>query len=89
MLTLSPGVSLVFVRAMHAGELFDYIVVRTRLSEKEARKFLRQILSGLRYCHERGIVHRDLKVLCRQWGWTSSLRAGWVRSPYGGYFPAA
>jgi serine/threonine protein kinase len=45
-----------------AGELFDYIVVRTKLSEKEARKFLRQILLGLRYCHARGIVHRDLKV---------------------------
>lgn len=44
------------------GELFDYIVVRTKLSEKEGRKFLRQILLGLRYCHARGIVHRDLKV---------------------------
>lgn len=53
-----PTSALVFC----AGELFDYIVVRTKLSEKEARKFLRQILLGLRYCHARGIVHRDLKV---------------------------
>eukprot|EP01133_Synstelium_polycarpum_P007854 gene7854-9218_t len=44
------------------GELFDYIVARGRLAEKEARKFFRQILSGLIYCHANNVCHRDLKL---------------------------
>ncbi|GAM21564.1 hypothetical protein SAMD00019534_047390 [Acytostelium subglobosum LB1] len=44
------------------GELFDYIVARGRLSEREARKFFRQILAGLIYCHSQNICHRDLKL---------------------------
>ncbi|EFA80647.1 putative protein serine/threonine kinase [Heterostelium album PN500] len=44
------------------GELFDYIVARGRLSEREARKFLRQILAGLIYCHSNNVCHRDLKL---------------------------
>jgi 5'-AMP-activated protein kinase catalytic alpha subunit len=43
------------------GELFDYIVTRKRLKEKEACKFLQQILSGIEYIHKLRIVHRDLK----------------------------
>eukprot|EP01135_Chromosphaera_perkinsii_P006969 Nk52_evm7s639 gene=Nk52_evmTU7s639 len=44
------------------GELFDYIVARHHLSEKEARKFMRQIISALDFIHRKGIVHRDLKL---------------------------
>lgn len=43
------------------GELFDYIVNKTRLKEKEASKFLQQILCAVEYLHSIGIVHRDLK----------------------------
>jgi serine/threonine protein kinase len=43
------------------GELFDYIVAHGRLSEKDARKFIRQIVSALEYCHSLLIIHRDLK----------------------------
>lgn len=46
----------------YAGnELFDYIVQRDKMSEKEARRFFQQIISAVEYCHRHKIVHRDLK----------------------------
>lgn len=43
------------------GELFDHIVEKNRLSEKEARAAFRQIVSAVAYLHSLGFVHRDLK----------------------------
>lgn len=44
------------------GELFDYLVKKGRLTPKEARRFFRQIVSALDFCHSHSICHRDLKV---------------------------
>ncbi|TYG43381.1 hypothetical protein ES288_D11G012200v1 [Gossypium darwinii] len=44
-----------------SGELFDYIVLKRRLHEDEARKLFQQIISGVEYCHKNMMVHRDLK----------------------------
>jgi 5'-AMP-activated protein kinase catalytic alpha subunit len=43
------------------GELFDYIVKKQKLSEKESCRFFQEILSGIEYIHKLAIVHRDLK----------------------------
>ncbi|XP_035240441.1 MAP/microtubule affinity-regulating kinase 4 isoform X3 [Anguilla anguilla] len=44
------------------GEVFDYLVSHGRMKEKEARAKFRQIVSAVHYCHQKNIVHRDLKA---------------------------
>lgn len=51
-----------FLEFAAGGELFEHIIRQTKLSEAEARKFFVQLLDGLGYCHERMIVHRDIKA---------------------------
>ena len=46
---------------LEGGELFDYIVSKTRLTESEAAGIIRQLLHALNYMHSRGFAHRDLK----------------------------
>ncbi|EDW02176.1 SNF-related serine/threonine-protein kinase [Drosophila grimshawi] len=44
------------------GDLYDYIMKHeTGLSEELARKYFRQILRAITYCHQLHVVHRDLK----------------------------
>ncbi|OBZ78190.1 Serine/threonine-protein kinase MARK2 [Grifola frondosa] len=44
------------------GELFDYLAEKGRLSEDEARVLFGQLCLAVAYVHEKGIVHRDLKL---------------------------
>ncbi|GAA5809810.1 hypothetical protein MFLAVUS_003225 [Mucor flavus] len=51
-----------FLEYIEGGQLLDYIISHGKLREKLAKKFARQIVSALDYCHRNSIVHRDLKI---------------------------
>ena len=44
------------------GEMLDIITNKGKMTEDEARKYFRQIVSAVDYCHSHNIVHRDLKA---------------------------
>jgi BR serine/threonine kinase len=46
------------------GELFDYLVKKGRLTPKEARKFFRQIVSALDFCHSHMIWYVGSFFFC-------------------------
>ncbi|VVT45282.1 uncharacterized protein SAPINGB_P000698 [Magnusiomyces paraingens] len=46
---------------IEGGELFDYLIKKGRLEEREALHYFRQIINGVDYCHHFNICHRDLK----------------------------
>ena len=43
------------------GEMFEYIVAKTRIPEAEATKLFLQLVDGLEYLHSKDVTHRDLK----------------------------
>lgn len=47
---------------INGGELFDRIKLsNVGTSDIFARQYFTQLLSGIDYCHQKGVVHRDLK----------------------------
>lgn len=44
------------------GEIFDHLVANGRMKEPEAARVFMQLISAVNYCHQRGVVHRDLKA---------------------------
>lgn len=44
------------------GELFDYLAEKGRLAEDESKFLFGQLCLAVAYLHEKGIVHRDLKL---------------------------
>ncbi|KAI9097026.1 kinase-like domain-containing protein [Phlyctochytrium arcticum] len=51
-----------FLEYCQGSQLLDYIISHGKLREKVARRYIRQIVSAIDYCHQNSIVHRDLKI---------------------------
>ena len=47
---------------MTGGELFDRIVEKGNYTERDASLLIKQILEAVGFMHDKGVVHRDLKV---------------------------
>lgn len=43
------------------GELFSKVVAKGKLHEDVARKYFKQLIDAVEFCHSRGVYHRDLK----------------------------
>ena len=54
-------VLLLVMELMEGGELFDRVIKKGSLTEREASAVMRQVVEALSFCHRRSIAHRDLK----------------------------
>ncbi|KAH0454353.1 hypothetical protein IEQ34_016277 [Dendrobium chrysotoxum] len=59
---LTPTHLAIVMEYAAGGELFERICNAGRFSEDEARYFFQQLISGVSYCHQMQICHRDLKL---------------------------
>lgn len=58
------GANLIFIIMEPLGgpELFEYIIELETVPESYCRTFMKQVLAGVSYCHEKGVIHRDVKL---------------------------
>ncbi|KAK9056690.1 hypothetical protein SSX86_024052 [Deinandra increscens subsp. villosa] len=59
---LTPTHLAIVMEFASGGELFERICNAGRFPEDEARFFFQQLISGVSYCHNMQVCHRDLKL---------------------------
>jgi serine/threonine protein kinase len=47
---------------LHGGELFNKITKKGRYTERDASLLMKKLLDALEYLHQKGIMHRDIKL---------------------------
>ncbi|CAD8191869.1 unnamed protein product [Paramecium pentaurelia] len=58
-----PNMQVVLIMEfLQGGDLVEYLQEKGGLSEQEARIIFRQIAEAIRYCHDKRLIHRDLKL---------------------------
>jgi serine/threonine protein kinase len=54
---------ILFVTELAAGgDLISYVRKRRTVREDLAKLIFKQLIEGLRYCHSKGVLHRDIKL---------------------------
>ncbi|KAI0565303.1 Calcium-dependent protein kinase [Gracilaria domingensis] len=65
------------IEYMAGGELFDIIADQGHLSEQSASIVMRDIIKGIEYLHDIGVVHCDIKpenILCKSKQWPYNVK---------------
>lgn len=57
----TKGKVFIFMNLAERGDLYDYLKTHGPIPERKARRWFEQMMKGLKYLHENGIAHRDLK----------------------------
>lgn len=55
-------VNFIVLELAQEGEMFDVISQTGSFNESMARYFFIQFMSGLEFCHAKGVIHRDLSL---------------------------
>jgi len=55
------NVILIVLELATGGELFEFLSFTGCFEESIARTYFQQLMSGVEFCHSKGVVHRDLK----------------------------
>ncbi|EIN04415.1 kinase-like protein [Punctularia strigosozonata HHB-11173 SS5] len=63
------------------GNLYDYIKFGRKLGEMHARPVVAQLMDGLMYMHDQGIIHRNIEpkniLVCDEsWGYVPTIKIG-------------
>jgi len=58
----SPTHYFLIFEYVNGRQLYDIVLNEGPLSEQDAQKYFRQLLSAIEYIHRNSIVHRDLKI---------------------------
>ncbi|CAI5516917.1 unnamed protein product [Closterium sp. Naga37s-1] len=67
----------IIMEICRGGDLFDRVKVGGRLSERSAAAITMRLVEALLWCHEKGVVHRDVKlenILLKQRGHDTDIR---------------
>ena len=57
------------------GDLYRLLQKKRKLSEAEAKNYLKDIMNGAKYLHKNGIIHRDWSLPTY---WSNKVYANWV-----------
>uniref|UniRef100_T1IRU8 Serine/threonine-protein kinase Chk2 n=1 Tax=Strigamia maritima TaxID=126957 RepID=T1IRU8_STRMM len=58
----TPDTLFIVLELVEGGELFDRVVNNGQLSEDDAKLLFYQMVCAVKYLHDQGITHRDLKI---------------------------